>query len=115
MAEVAIIVSPHIKPDDQKHSNAFDVRFRGELICTSETPFLDGARELLKRGMAEPDDMLTMWHEGSEHWAIRARVGMAAKLVRREPKGKGRLRLVKALDLTTVWPRIALNGSEAAK
>jgi hypothetical protein len=75
-----IIVAPHIRPDGTRHPNAFDARLDGELVCTSETPFFDGARILLKTGKASPDDVLVMRHTGSDHDALRARVGYAAGL-----------------------------------
>lgn len=106
MTAFTVIVSPHVCRDGTKHPNAFEAQIGGELICTSETPLLDAARALLKAGKATPDDVLVMRHAGSDHDALRARVDVAARLMKSEPKGKGRLRLVKAPDLTTVWPSI---------
>lgn len=107
MVEHRLTVISAAHPDHRPHPNAFTATLNGMWLCTSETPLLDAARELLKR------DVLIMRHVGADHDALRARVGTAAKLVRCEPKGSGRLRLQKALDLTTVWPRIAQNDSEA--
>lgn len=100
-----IIVSPHIRPDGVKHPSAFDANFNGKLICTSETPLLDSARELLKRGLAHPEDWIVMRHVGSDHDALRAKVGMAAKLMKAE-RSADRLRLEKAPDFLRIWPRI---------
>lgn len=38
----------------------------GAFVCQSKTPLLDGARELLKRGVS-PDALLTMRHSGADH------------------------------------------------
>ena len=80
--KLILIVSPHIRRDGTKHPNAFDARLAdsGEVLCTSERPFFDGARALLKAGRASPDDMLVMRHAGSDHDALRAKVGVAAGL-----------------------------------
>lgn len=80
MTAQTIIVSPHIRPDGTKHPNAFDARLDGELICTSETPLFSACRVLLKAGKAQPDDRIVMRHAGSDHDALRARVGTAAGL-----------------------------------
>ena len=50
----AIAVSPHIRPDGTRHSNAFEARLGGALLCVSETPLLDAARALLA-GLAIED------------------------------------------------------------
>ena len=51
-----IVVTPHIRPDGTKHPNAFDARFAVSdvLLCTSETPFLDGASAGWERLSALP-------------------------------------------------------------
>lgn len=79
MTVLTLIVTPHIRPDGTKHPNAFAAALDGELICVSETPLFDSAREMLRRDMAQPDDMLVMQHAGSTHWAMRGKVGEAAK------------------------------------
>ena len=80
MTAHVVIVTPHIRPDGRKHANAFDARVDGVLICTSETPFFDAARALLKDGTADPSDMLVMRHAGAHHDALRGKVGAAAGL-----------------------------------
>lgn len=68
MSSLEIVISP--------------AKFRavfGDLeLCVSETPFFDGARELLKRRLAQPGDMLTLRHAGAVYWSMRATVRRAA-------------------------------------
>ena len=58
----AIAVSPHVRADSTKHPNAFETWLGGDVLCISETPLLDGARALLARGIAQPDDTIAMRH-----------------------------------------------------
>lgn len=48
-------------------------------MLTSRTPFLDGARWMLKHG-SSPDTQIVMRHHGTDHDALRATVGAAAGL-----------------------------------
>jgi hypothetical protein len=106
MAELTLIVAPHIRRDGTRHPNAFDARLDGDLICTSETPLFDGARALLKTGKAAADDMLVMRHVGSEHDALRARVGVAAGLTIEETGHGPRRRKYKPRPTLDGRPRI---------
>jgi hypothetical protein len=73
----------------------FDVRHGDRLIVdASRTPFCDGARVLLAEGIAVPGDMLIMRHAGSDHDALKASVGVAAKLTVNESSGNGTPRFV---------------------
>lgn len=83
-----IIVSP------TKHGK-FTAHYKGVLLCTSETPFFDGARELVRRNWASPDDILTMRHEGSLVWAMRATVSRAAACSISQPSAGGAPKLRK--------------------
>ncbi len=103
-----IAVSPHVGADGTRHPNAFEARLAGALLCISETPMLDGARALLARGIAQPDDTVVMRHAGSHVDALRARVGVAAKLaIEDRPGGDPGLRLGKHRKRGTVRPMIA--------
>jgi hypothetical protein len=71
------------------------------LAESTRTPFLDSARILLTSRLADPSDILVMRHEGSAHDALRAKVGVAAKLTvnedgprftRHDPERFGRFR-----------------------
>jgi hypothetical protein len=76
----------------------FDARLAGSdqyLVEGSRTPFCDAARALLAAGLADPGDTLAMRHAGSEHDALRARVGVAAKLTVDETAGNGTPRFVR--------------------
>lgn len=82
MAELALIISAHVRRDGTKHPNAFDARLGSSdtVVCVSETPLFDAARALLAQGKANPDDMLVMRHAGSTVDALRSKVGVAAGL-----------------------------------
>ncbi len=65
-------------------------RYRAELadgaaLVVSRQPFLDGARALISAGYS-PEAMLVGWRKGSACWALRARLGDAAKLTVDEAK-----------------------------
>ena len=115
-----ITVSPHMRPDGTKHPNAFEARLAGDVLCVSETPLLDGARALLARGIAHPNDTIAIRHGGSRVDALRARVGVAAGLaVEDRPSGAPGLRLGKYRQRVTARARIArtpswLSGQPAA-
>jgi hypothetical protein len=78
----AIIVSPRRTRDKRAAPNVYDARLIGEeeLLCSSNTVFLDAARLLLSSRRAEPDDVLILQHAGSNTQALRASIGDAAKL-----------------------------------
>lgn len=101
------------------HPNAFEAWFEDELICTSETPTLDAARELVSRGF-DPGIMLEVAHSAkfahSTEYAlgdfdIRAKLGVLAQLVVNDPaSGRGGLKFGK-------WkphPRAALERHNAS-
>src|SRR3974377_1351708 len=70
--------------------------FLGErqIVAARRTPFCDGARALLAEGTAAPGDLLVMRHAGGEHDALKAAVGVAAKLTVSEETNPGRPRFV---------------------
>ena len=51
-----------------------------QIVAMSRTPFCDGARALLADGTALPGDALIMRRASSEHDALKATVGVAARL-----------------------------------
>jgi hypothetical protein len=51
----------------------------GTVLAVRWQPFLDAARTLILAG-SRPDTLLVGWRKGSHPWALRARVGEAAKL-----------------------------------
>ena len=77
-----IIVSPRRARDKRAAHSVYDARLIGEeeLLCSSNTVFLDAARQLLRSGQAEPDDVLIMRHAGSDTESLWANIGDAAKL-----------------------------------
>jgi hypothetical protein len=83
-----IIVSPSIGFTEKPLPGKFDAHL-GErlLVQQSRTPFVDAARILLGDGTASAGDMLVMRHAGSSHDALKANIGIAAKLtVAEEPR-----------------------------
>jgi hypothetical protein len=77
-----LIVSPSLKRDrsDNQYPGRFDVRSGDRLlVARTRTPFCDGARALIARGV-EPNDRLVMRHTGSGTDALRGTVGGAASL-----------------------------------
>jgi hypothetical protein len=76
-----IIVSTSIGSTGKPLPSKFDARIDERLIVEqSRTPFVDGARALLKDNIASPGDLLIMRHAGSNVDALRASVGIAAGL-----------------------------------
>jgi hypothetical protein len=70
------------------------------LVSQSRTPFRDAARCLLKDGTASEPDILIMRHLNASHDALKANIGIAAKLtVAEEP----RLRFAKWTPPETRW------------
>jgi hypothetical protein len=81
-AEILITVSPDGSP------GRYQAYLGGqkELLCVSRQPFLDSARRLLGRGH-ERRTLLVMQWTGSKDWALRAPLGVAAKLTVDEHNG----------------------------
>ena len=71
-----------------KRGPVYDAYLNGTLLCSSRTPFLDGARLLLSQGYPAKT-VLRMRHEGSEHWSLQASIGKAAKLSVRDDRSSG--------------------------
>jgi hypothetical protein len=63
-----------------------------QIVAASRTPFCDGARALLSEGLAVPSDALIMRHAGSAHDALKASVGVAAKLTVEDESRDGKPR-----------------------
>lgn len=98
MAEIIITVNPTRKRGDSdvNWSGRFDARLGERLLLErSRTPFCDGARVLLREGLAQPGDLLIMRHAGSGHDALRAGVSVAAGLSVAEETADGKPRFVK--------------------
>jgi hypothetical protein len=75
-----------------------------------EYVFLDAARELLRSGIAEPNDVLIMQHASSHTEALRANIGIAAKLtIEERDDGPHSIRFVAWKPLVAV-PRKAKSG-----
>jgi hypothetical protein len=105
---IRITIAPAHDRAGARHPNRFTAVLdkTGDALCSTETPLLDAARALLKTGKAGKDDVIVMRHAGAAyHYAMRARVGVAASLMRAESAKGGRIRLIKASDLVMVWPR----------
>jgi hypothetical protein len=84
-------VSPSIGADGRKaystRGQVFDATVDGQVIIErSSTPFCDAARRLVDLGYDGNAD-LVMKHAGSDVDALRARIGVAARLMVREDRG----------------------------
>jgi hypothetical protein len=78
MARHSLVVSP-----TPARPGRFDVRLADSsqfFVESSRVPFCDAARALLAGGLAAPGDLLAMRHAGSTHDALKAAVGVAARL-----------------------------------
>jgi hypothetical protein len=84
------------------------------LVEGSRTPFFDAARALLAAGLADPSDTLVMRHAGSAHDALRARVGVAAKLMVREETTDGKPRFVPWTPHPRASPDVPVGASPPA-
>jgi hypothetical protein len=80
-----------------------------ELLCVSRQPFLDSARKLLGFGH-ERRTLLVMQWTGSKGWALRAPLGVAAKLTVDEHNGT--FAKWKPLSRSAVRPRIAKSADQ---
>jgi hypothetical protein len=98
---IEIVIAP---AGDQRNADVFTAHHGDTLLATSRTPFFDGARKLLERG-ADPADVLTMRHRGSDTVSLRARVGTAAKLTVHETNAGPRY--LPWRDLAAVWVKSA--------
>jgi hypothetical protein len=82
MMEIIITVAPHLEPWPAAgvhiHRTNYDARLGERLLCeAATTPFLTAARVLLAES-ADPDAVLAMRRPGTDHDALRARLGTAA-------------------------------------
>src|SRR4051794_32596146 len=67
-----------------KRPSVYEAYLGGTLLCTTDQPFFDGARALLKLGYG-PEECLTMRHEGSAFPSFKpTTIGAAVKLTIRE-------------------------------
>jgi hypothetical protein len=84
---IEIIVSRHIRSNGKPHRSDFDCHIDGRaFLCTSRQPFLEAARALIAMGF-RPDVVLVMRHAGSRVVALRASIGVAARLTIDEHNG----------------------------
>jgi hypothetical protein len=74
-AQIVITVTPDKRPDRYRAYFGSEE----ETLCVSRQPFFDGARELIARGH-DPLTILVMKWAGAKDWALRGRLGAAAKL-----------------------------------
>lgn len=110
--DFTIIVSPRRARDKRAAPGVYDARLIGkdELLCSSNTVFLDAARELLRSGRAEPNDVLIMQHAGCTTEALRANIGIAAKLtIEERDAGPHSIHFVAWKPMVAI-PRTAKNG-----
>jgi hypothetical protein len=81
-----------------KRGPVYDALLNGSLLCSSRTPFLEGARVLLSQGYP-PGRVIRMRHEESMHWSLQAPIGKAAKLAVRDDRSSGpTFRVYEAMD-----------------
>jgi hypothetical protein len=84
---IEIIVSRHMRSNGKPHRSDFDCHIEGgAFLCTSRQPFLEAARALIAMG-SHPDVVLVMRHAGSRVVALRATLGVAARLTVDEHNG----------------------------
>lgn len=57
---------------------------REYLLACSRYPLLDAARELSDMGVARESDMIEATWLGTDHWALRSKVGVARELAVKE-------------------------------
>jgi hypothetical protein len=87
-----VIISPNGAPA------RFDAAVDGQLLVTSSpTPLLDVAPLLIERG-ADTNSWIIMWHQDSDVDALRTKVGIAAKLIVKEPD-RGRAHFARYVPL----------------
>ena len=72
MRKIVIIVEPVAG-----RPGYFAAALDGVGLCISREPLLSAARELIRRGVS-PDTILAMRHAGSDHDALRGRLGALA-------------------------------------
>jgi hypothetical protein len=82
LATLEIVISPAFDRRGERLAGKFDARLgRGEwLVRGAATPLYSSAHLLLARGLAKPEDIVTMKHAGSSHELLRSTIGKAAKL-----------------------------------
>ena len=90
-----IILSPYTQ---DRAFFQYGEHFHGD----SREPLFAAARELLVRGLADPEDVIETWWRGSDTWAMRAKVGYAAGRTILEMKSGG-IRMVKHTDKGEVF------------
>jgi hypothetical protein len=84
---IEIVVSRHMCSNHKPHRSDFDCHIEGgAFLCTSRQPFLEAARALIAMG-CHPDVTLVMRHAGSRVEALRATLGVAARLTVDEHNG----------------------------
>ena len=101
---IDIVIAP---AGDQHNADVFTAHWGDILLATARTPFFESARKLLELG-ADPGDLLTMRHRGSNTVSLRARVGAAAKLTVIE-NGP---RFAPWHDLRSVWAKSATENAD---
>jgi hypothetical protein len=91
-ATLEIVITPAFDARGERLAGRFDARLgRGEWLARADvTPFYRAAQVLLSRGIAKPDDVLTMRFAGSRDEVLRSTVGAAAKMAETAPQaGRG--------------------------
>jgi hypothetical protein len=97
MDQIEIVITP-------AGGQRFTAHWGDILLATSRTPFFESARKLLELG-ADPADVLTMRHRGSNTVSLRARVSTAARLTILETNSGPRF--APWVDLSAVWSKKA--------
>jgi hypothetical protein len=80
VASLIVVATPA-----QRGAGRFEARLDGHdrVLCVSQTPFFDAARELFAQGY-DPNDLLMLRHGGSDTDSLRAKLGTAASLTVKE-------------------------------
>jgi hypothetical protein len=84
-----ITISPTYDHKGERLVGKFNARF-GQIVLVraTVTPLFDSAGEMLVRGIAQPDDVITMRHSGSPHVILQAVVGKATRMAGAAPEGR---------------------------
>jgi hypothetical protein len=108
---VGITTNVIIEVSEIGRCGMYEARHELRVLCTSRQPFLDGARKLIVLGF-DPDATLLMYRSGTQDWALRAVLGVAAKHTVDEHNGTV-LAAWKPLHHSAGSARIAAIGSAA--
>jgi hypothetical protein len=114
--QLMVLPCQPLRPDDHNWPGRFDAHYGDRLLVErSRTPFCDGARALLDKGLADPGDRLVMRYAGSESDALISTVGTAAKLTVSDANGPPQFRPWKPFQTMAGSPPVRESVGEAVQ